>query len=365
MHTNTKVDSKNTDLFELFKVTTNWNKARIKCIVLLVQAMIKLQSVSYAKLAQGFDSTANYESNLRRIQRFFAKFHFEPILFSKLIFMLLPDNPPYRLSMDRTNWKFGNTDINILMISVCYKGVGIPLIWRLLPKRGNSNATERMDLIECYIKHFGINSIKAFMADREFIGEQWFEDLISFKISFYIRLRNNMLVKQKGQEPKKVFWLFNNLKHGSYRHCEKLYYLGKNLIYLSGCKTLNAATGKVDYVIIASYNKQDQAMVFYKDRWQIESMFKAMKSSGFNLEDTHLTDLERLSKLIAVVAIAFIWAYLAGIDKHENIKPIKTKKHGRKAYSLFKYGLIRIACALNNRLNNSDIDNCFKILSCT
>ena len=86
--------------------------------------------------------------------------------------MLLPDNPPYRLSMDRTNWKFGNTDINILMISVCYKGVGIPLIWRLLPKRGNSNETERIELIHCYIRHFGIDSIKAFMADREFIGEQ-------------------------------------------------------------------------------------------------------------------------------------------------------------------------------------------------
>ncbi len=292
MYTNTKVASKNTDLFELFKETTNWNKARIKCIVLLVQAMIKLQTVSYAKLAQGFDSTANYESNLRRIQRFFAKFHFDPMLFSKLIFKLLPDNPPYRLSMDRTNWKFGKTDINILMISVCYKGVGIPLVWRLLPKRGNSNETERIELIDYYIQHFGVDSIEAFMADREFIGEQWFEDLLRLKISFYIRLRNNMLVRRSGQEPQKVFWLFNNLKHGSYRHCKKLYYLGKNLVYLSGCKVFNSATGKVDYVIIASYNKQDQAMTFYKDRWQIETMFKAMKSSGFNLEDRYSGDVD-------------------------------------------------------------------------
>jgi hypothetical protein len=61
-------------------------------------------------------------------------------------------------------------------------------------------------------------------------------------------------------------------------------------------------------------------------------MFRAMKSSGFNLEDTHLTDLNRISKLLAVVAIAFVWAYLAGIDKHLNIKPIRIKKHGRRAY---------------------------------
>jgi len=102
--------------------------------------------------------------------------------------------------------------------------------------------------------HFGVDSIEAFMADREFIGEQWFDDLLSLKISFYIRLRNNMLVRRDGQEPQKVFWLFNNLKQGSYRHYEKLYYLGRYLVYLSGCKIFNSPTGKVDYVVIASYN---------------------------------------------------------------------------------------------------------------
>lgn len=68
--------------------------------------------------------------------------------------------------MDRTNWKFGKTDINILMISVCYKGVGIPLIWKLLPKKGNSNRKEREELIDRYIKLFSIESIYSFMADR-------------------------------------------------------------------------------------------------------------------------------------------------------------------------------------------------------
>ncbi len=113
--------------------------------------------------------------------------------------------------MDRTNWKFRNTDINILMISVCYKGVGIPLIWKLLTKYGNSNANERIKLIDRYIQCFGADSIKAFMADREFVEEEWFEDLIRLKSSFYIRLRNNMLVHKSGQEPKPVFWFFKVL----------------------------------------------------------------------------------------------------------------------------------------------------------
>jgi transposase len=112
--------------------------------------------------------------------------------------------------------------------------------------------------------------------------------------------------------------------------------LGGNLVYLSAIKTIDKATGKIEFVIIASFNKQDQALINYKERWQIETMFRAMKSSGFNIEDTHLNNLERLSTLISVVSIAYIWAYLVGIDKHEKIAPIKIKKHGRRAFSFFK-----------------------------
>ncbi|HAT8797519.1 TPA: IS4 family transposase, partial [Legionella pneumophila] len=30
---------------------------------------------------------------------------------------------------DRTNWRWGKKDINILMLSVVYKGIAIPLFW--------------------------------------------------------------------------------------------------------------------------------------------------------------------------------------------------------------------------------------------
>ena len=68
---------------------------------------------------------------------------------------------------------------------------------------------------------------------------------------------------------------------------------------------------------------------------------------------------------MSIIAIAFIWAYLVGIDKHKNITPIKLKKYGRRAYSFFKYGLIRIAHAILNTLDTSGFDKCVKVLSCT
>jgi hypothetical protein len=39
----------------------------------------------------------------------------------------------------------------------------------------------------------------------------------------------------------------------------------------------------------------------------------ALKTTGFNIEDTHLTDIDRINKLFALVLIAFVWAYKVGI----------------------------------------------------
>jgi hypothetical protein len=91
--------------------------------------------------------------------------------------------------------------------------------------------------------------------------------------------------------------------------------------------------------------------------------FKAMKSSGFDIEKTHLTKPDRIEKLILLLMIAFVWCYKVGIHLHQ-LKPIKIKKHGRKAITIFKYGLNYIANYLLNALNQIDI-NIMRFLSCT
>ena len=58
-------------------------------------------------------------------------------------------------------------------------------------------------------------------------------------------------------------------------------------------------------------------------RWGIETAFRAMKSSGFNIEDTHMRDMDRIARLVAMVCMALVWAYLVGEHKDINIKPIR------------------------------------------
>jgi hypothetical protein len=339
------------------------NLARVKLISHFVIALCKVQTVTFEKLSNAFDTESNAESSLRRIQRFIASYSLDSDLIARLIFNLLPAQEKLILSIDRTNWKFGQTNINIFMLGIVYKGVAFPLLFTMLDKRGNSNSQERIDLINRFIRLFGKEVIESVVADREFVGEKWLEFLNRNKIRYYIRIRNNFKVflPHKNKEIK-ASHLFNQFRTNEFVHYNKIVRINAQLCYLSGCK-LNASNAKQDFLIIVSFNKPEKAQQDYKQRWQIEMCFKAMKSSGFDIEKTHLQDIQRIEKLILLVMIAFVWCYKVGIYLHQ-IKPIAIKKHGRKAKSIFKYGLSFLANIFLNPENQKDID-VFRFLSCT
>lgn len=339
------------------------NLARIKFFGLFISALCKVQTVCFEKIATGFDNDVRVDSSLRRIQRFMSGYLLDINLIALLVFALLPHKPPYRLAMDRTNWKFGSTNINILVLAVIYQGVAFPIMFTMMPKFGNSSTSERIELMQRYINLFGIDTIECLLADREFIGEHWLGYLNFKGIHYHIRIRDNfwVVIPRNGHRVK-ASWLFNRLKINQHEFFPGIVSINGQLCYLSGSKVKNKK-GVPELQVIVSFNKPDEAQSLYKDRWQIESAFRALKSSGFNIEDTHLTDLDRISKLFSLVLVAFVWAYKVGIYI-DSICPIKVKKHGRKAKSLFKYGLTYLA----NVLFSNDISkfkDCCKFLSCT
>lgn len=330
-----RVESKSSELVSIFHQQSGWNLARVKFFVLMISALCKVQTVGFEKLATAFDCIASTSSSLRRIQRFMATYVLDTDLIARLIFRLLPHKPPFRLAMDRTNWKFGGQNINVLVIAVVYHGVAFPLLFKLLPKFGNSNTSERIELIERFVRLFGTASLDCLTADREFVGERWIKYLNDNRIRYYIRIRENFWVVQpRNGKRVKASWLFTDLPMNGCRVNHRIVYLNNQLCYLSGSKGKDKE-GKPELQIVISFNKPSSALELYKECWQIETAFKALKTSGFNIEDTHLTEIERIEKLFALVIVAFTWAYLVGDYLHKYIKPIPIKKHGNKAKSLF------------------------------
>ena len=61
--------------------------------------------------------------------------------------------------MDRTNWKLGKLNINILVLGIVYKRIAFPIIWISLSKQGNSNTAERITLMERFLAILGAEKI--------------------------------------------------------------------------------------------------------------------------------------------------------------------------------------------------------------
>lgn len=336
------MEDKNTVIDLQLQKYLPWHKARIKFLNLLIISLIRNRTISYSKNAVSLNDRVIC-SNLRRIQRFFAEFIIDFDVIARLLMAIIPIKGPFQLSLDRTNWQFAGVNFNILCLTIVADGVGLPILWTMLDKRGNSNQEERKLLIIRYIRLFGLDSIDCIIADREFIGHQWFEFLVNNPVKFYVRIRENLTVLKKGQELK-VFWLFNNLPINTIRQLDKPILIGEQWVYLTGMKIINRKK-QIEFVIVATYQAEIQTMQVYAKRWSIECFFKAIKTAGFNIEDTHLTDQKRLEKLFAVVAIAFVWVYLIGQYQNQ-LKTIPVLIHKRRAFSIFRYGFDTINKAL-------------------
>ncbi len=330
----TKLQKNNSILEQKIKEQTGWNRARIFVIVGLVVSIIKLERVNLKKIAKILNPENTKEVNYRRLSRFFQKFRFDKRTMAKLMSSFLPKEK-FILSMDRTNWKFGKVHINILMLSVAYKGIAIPIVWYLLKKKskqGNSGYRDRIRIMKKFIELFGVDRIEVLVADREFVGEVWFRWLKKRKIPFAIRVMNNKLIKV-GRGEVRVDSLFRNLKVGEYT-----FYRTKKTMYGYQGLSLVGMKMKDEYLILATNIKQEMALGYYKRRWEIEMLFSAFKKRGFNLEETHMSANEKIDSLIAILSLAFVWSHNIGEWLNDK-KPIKLLKHGRMAMSIFLYGL--------------------------
>jgi hypothetical protein len=312
----------------------SWNKSRMECFAAMLVSLIKVRTVNLTEIACGFSSTALQDSRYIRIKRFFREFKIDFSIIAVWVINCfgLAGQALY-LSMDRTNWRWGKKDINILMLSVVYKGIAIPLFWTLLTKRGNSDTQERIEIIQRFINQFGKSMIAGLLADREFVGDNWFAWLLTEKIPFCIRIKNNVITTNARGLEVNIDALFYDLKPGEQSVLQGLRKLWRHKVYLSALRLTDG-----ELLIVATDYLMESPIQHYALRWEIETLFSCLKGRGFNFEDTHMTQPERIEKLLALLSIAFCWAYKTGEWRHVQ-KAIKIKKHGRKAISYFRYGL--------------------------
>lgn len=337
-------------LVEILNEHFGWNKARMVCFAGMLLALLKVRSVNLMELACAFKSPAQLESRYKRIKRFFSGFTIDNSMVSDwIVSLFFSDDAMFYISLDRTNWSFGKHEINILMLSLVYKGIALPVFWFLLDKKGNSNTEERIALMIKFIRQFGKSRIAGILADREFIGVEWFAWLKKERIPFCIRIKKNTLTTNSRAAEINVETLFRDLAVNEQRVLSETRLMWGQPIYLSALRLPDG-----ELLTVATDILLNDPIGHYGKRWQIETLFGCLKSKGFNFEDTHMFKPERIDRLLVLLTVSFAWAHKVGEWRHEET-PIHTKKHGRKTQSLFRYGLDYLRNALFNNDTFSQI----------
>jgi hypothetical protein len=149
------------------------------------------------------------------------------------------------------------------VLAVAYKGAAIPIYWLLLNKKGNSSTLERKVLVNRFIQQFGKDHLLGLLADREFIGKKWFEWLKAQGIDFVIRIKKDAKTTNSQGQKRQVQHLFRFLKVGEKQSIQDLRIITDVGVYLTA---LRLDDGKL--LIVASSKKSDQAVEYYKERWQ-------------------------------------------------------------------------------------------------
>jgi Transposase DDE domain len=131
-------------------------------------------------------------------------------------------------------------------------------------------------------------------------------------------------------------------------------------VYIAGLRLEDG-----ELLVVIGSESPETMISDYAQRWGIETLFGMFKTRGFCLESTHVVNGERLSKLLALMSLALCWAIKVGEWRHEH-EPLKIKKHGRLAKSIFRYGLDFLrSVVLDLDLKQDDFLRSLLFLSCT
>lgn len=313
---------------------------RRKITAEMIQSLVLGRRVSSTICANYLSGTAKKESKIKHVERFYAKGYLDQDSAIDLLFNRL-DSGFHLLSLDRTNWEYGKVDINALALYSCSGELSGLLNLELLDnKGGNSNFEDRKRVLEPVIRRLSSNKISGLLCDREFFSFEFVDYLVEHDVPFVIRIKENLGFIQP---------LIKALK------CATKTLRNQNIGCFNGKVIkldLSAKKLKDEYLLTVSY-KVPNPLKLYRRRWAIESFFKSIKTGGFNIEDTNITNKQRLQSLFLLCAIAYLMCSILGIFRHKNVRPIKFKKTLKcYQFSFFRYGLDWITELIFQRFNS-------------
>jgi hypothetical protein len=236
-----------------------------------------------------------------------------------------------------------------LMMHVVYKGRALPVAWLVRQgKKGHFPEDLHIALVEHVLELIPEGASVVLLGDGEFDGVDLQQTLEDAGWSYVCRTAMSMTAMWQ-DEPFRLDTLGTCIKPGTLIELKEVLFTGEAYgpIMLICCW---AKGYQEPLYLVTNMSSAEEACRLYTKRFRIETFFSDQKSRGFHLHKSHISDPERLSRLLMAACLAYIWiVYLGSICMKEGWVGIIHRRH-RCDLSLFQLGLRLLEHFLNEAL---------------
>ena len=236
-----------------------------------------------------------------------------------------------------------------LMLHVVYKGRALPLAWRVrqAPK-GHFPEDLHIALVDLIRGLIPAGTPVVLLGDGEFDGTRLQHTLQQAGWSYACRTATSTVALWEG-ETFRLAVLGACLKPGRLIELQEVYCTreayGPIMVLCGWAKGYHEPL-----YVVSNMATAEEACRWYEKRFRIETFFSDQKSRGFHIHKSHMSDVQRLSRLLLAACLAYIWlVYLGSVCEKEQWRPLIHRRK-RCDLSLFQLGLRLLEHFLNEEL---------------
>lgn len=300
-------------------------------------------------MAKKAPDKSKVESRIKRFSRYLqnetidAQTYFMPFL--EALLAGLARSGPLVLAIDGS--EVGRNCL-ALVVSVIYQKRALPLAWVVFTgSKGHFPEETHCQLVQAVKPLLPEESDVIFLGDGEFDGNQLQADITNNGWQYVCRTAKNRLIEDDGDQ----FAL------------DEIHLQPGDCLSLPNVHVTQDKYGPVLVVawwrrdskepiyLVSNMTLAEEACYWYGKRFRIETFFSDQKSRGFHLHKSHISDPERISRLLIAACLAYIWIIYLGVIAKRRRWVAVIHRTDRCDLSLFQLGLDLLEHFLNEALS--------------
>jgi hypothetical protein len=324
-------------LRSLKEILKSQKQGHVVTLAMMIAGIVMSKKAQLSVMSLEVPHPAKAESIEKRMHRFVKNHRIDVeayyLPFAQALVHALA-NQPLVLAMDGSQVGRG---CMVLMVGVIYKRRALPLAWIVYRgKKDHTTTARHIAVLELVRPLIPTDAEVILLGDGEYdsVGMlQWIEAHTHWH--FVVRTAKSSLVRYGGH----LFSLSDlPIEPDVCQVLENVGFTAQDYGPL-----LALACWELDYedpiYLISNLEDAEMAMKYYKRRYRLETLFSDKKSRGFHIHKSHLSDPNRLSRLLLAACLAFIWMIYLGLSVVVTGQRTLIDRTHRQDKSLFRLGL--------------------------